>query len=617
MVYTKEQRIANLAKAREARKKKMKGRGITSTADTAIGTAIGKGITSQADTAVGTAEGKGYYTQDYVPSDQLNFAGNPLDNMDYSKIRARREDKRKKGEYTYSKEMAVNDMPIPTVSGDGYKKRNKKYVKIAKHKLKHHNTYEENLVEDGYLTKLATLPQQYTRLMNGSGWNDFVRGLRSVENAVMSGVNLLNTGAQAYDTYNRINRATPSSMPMGRVGRREIPNEDYNQTLGFTQPDDDWLMVEHPLSDRPNRRTTSIAHREAIPPHYNEIAYSDRPAGQRRITSNIPVERIEPSRSLYEQYDFERATLPAYNRELQEGRQAHRDVYTREPAPRYGQPVPYTQLSDYPYSESRRMAENRDNMRNWEPMIGELREGREVHPDEFFKPEDLQRPRRPTREAPKPPVKETAKSKSKPSPLLSTAESKKLKEKYIPIRDLDLLNSEARFEKSERERMNKWEKQLARKSVDKKKLEKNLQKWEEYESKIPKFNVKEEIKRKKKQANELRKERISEERYGDKEHLREPKQSELNERVAQVLERQKYPPKEQKEINAMRLRERLEEASVKKEKAKAEAEAKRKIPLRRSLYKEAKARKGQHLRSQLESQIETARARRAQHLKSK
>lgn len=570
MVYTKEQRIANLAKAREARKKKMKGKGITSEATTAMGTAMGKGITSEATTAMGTAMGKGYYTQDYVPSDQLNYLGNPLDNMDYAKIRARREDKRKKGEYTYSKEMATDDMPIPTMSGEGYRKRNKKKVKMIKHK----KTYDENLVEDGYLPNLATLPQQYTRLMMGSGWNDFVRGLRGVESAVMSGVNLLNTGAQAYNTYNRINRATPSSMPMGQYGRRETPNEDYSQVLGSTQPNDDWLMVEHPLSDRPTRRQTSIAHHEAIPPHYEHMAYSDRPAGQRRITSNIPVERIEPSRNIYERYDYEQSTLPAYTQELQEGRQAHRDVYTREPAPRYGQPVPYTQLSDYPYSESRRMAENRENMREWAPMIEELREGREVHPDEFFKPEDLPRPRRPTREAPKPPTKTTT---QRPSPLLPTSESKRLKEKYIPIRDLDLLNSEARFEKSERERMNKWEKQLARKPVDNKKIKQNLEKWEAYESQIPprkeSINAKEETKRKKKRANELRKERISEERYGDKEHLREPKQGELNERVAQVLERQKYPPKEQKQMDiykeAILARQR---DKAKEDKAKAKQE---------------------------------------------
>ena len=269
-VYTKEMRIANLAKARLARGKKgksVKGKGITSQAETAVGTALGRGITSQAETAVGTASGKGYYTQDYVPSDQLNFLGNPLDNMDYAKIRSRKADKQKKGEYTYSKEMAVNDMPIPTVSGSGKKHRKTKFVENMK---KHPNrTYEEEMVNDGYMPKMGVeVPMQYSRLMNGSGWNDFVRGVRGAED-VFSGVVY---GLQTYDT---LASYTPSSMPMGQYGRHETPNYNYTQTSGLYEPiNQGWEMVGEPLSDRPYRSTSSIGSRTTIP---SQPPLTDRP----------------------------------------------------------------------------------------------------------------------------------------------------------------------------------------------------------------------------------------------------------------------------------------------------------------------------------------------------
>jgi len=324
--YTKEMRLANLAKARS-----MRGKGITSTARTAMETASGRGITSTARTSMETASGKGYYTQDYVPSDQLNFQGSPLDNMDYAKIRARREDKRKKGEYTYSKEMAENEMPIPTISGSGKKKKGKKMIM----KKQRPQTYEEQLVNDGYMPTMGLqMPLQMTELTRGSGgWNDFVRGVRDVEGFVKTGMEIFDKGAQI---YNKINRATPPSR-----SRLVTPNADYNQTNGLYEPMDEWQMVEHPLSDRPNRRSTSIAEYRETTPSYSDVAYSDRPT-DRRQTSNIPIERISPrptpmtpsQRQVRDMY-AERDMLPEYTpnqwgdaeRELVDGRKAKRDTY--------------------------------------------------------------------------------------------------------------------------------------------------------------------------------------------------------------------------------------------------------------------------------------------------
>jgi len=333
--YTKEMRLANLAKARS-----MRGKGITSTANTAIETAIGRGITSEAETAIGTASGKGYYTQDYVPSDQLNFLGSPLDNMDYAKIRSRREDKRKKGEYTYSKEMADNEMPIPTVSGSG-KKKGKKML----HKPK--RTYEEELINDGYIPTMAmNMPRQMVQLYKGSGlsWNDFVSGVRDVEGFVKTGMEIFDKGSQLYD---RINRATPPSRSNRPSSRTVHPNTEYNQTNGLYEPLDEWQHIEQPLSDRPNRRSTSIAEYDEITPSYSDTAYSDRPTN-RRQTSNIPIERISPratpqtpsQRQVRDMY-AERDMLPEYRpnekrgnylwddaeRTLEDGRKAKRDIY--------------------------------------------------------------------------------------------------------------------------------------------------------------------------------------------------------------------------------------------------------------------------------------------------
>jgi len=336
--YTKEMRLANLAKARS-----MRGKGITSTANTAVETAVGRGITSEAETAIGTASGKGYYTQDYVPSDQLNFLGSPLDNMDYAKIRSRREDKRKKGEYTYSKEMADNEMPIPTVSGSG-KKKGKKMI----HKPKR-RTYEEELVNDGYMPTMgASMPQQMVQLYKGSGlsWNDFVSGVRDVEGFVKTGMEIFDKGSQLYD---RINRATPPSRSNRPSSRTVHPNTEYNQTNGLYEPLDEWQHIEQPLSDRPNRRSTSIAEYDEITPSYSDTAYSDRPTN-RRQTSNIPIERISPrptpmtpsQRQVRDMY-AERDMLPEYRpnekrpqanylwddaeRTLEDGRKAKRDTY--------------------------------------------------------------------------------------------------------------------------------------------------------------------------------------------------------------------------------------------------------------------------------------------------
>jgi len=405
-VYTKEMRIANLAKARLARGKKK---------------TVGKGITSTAMTADQTAEGKGYYTQDYVPSNQLNFQGTPLDNMDYSKIRARKEDKRKKGEYSYSKPMADNDMPIPTVSGNGMKKR-----KNMKKMLKHHKrTYEEELVSDGYMPTMAQTPEQYASLMNGSGWNDFVRAVRSVESGLSTGLDLFNRGAQA---YNAIQRATPSSMPMGRTGRNETPNSDYTQTSGLYEPiNEGWEMVGQPLSDRPNRRTSSIASREPIAPSYDSMAYSDRP--NRRTTSNIPVERINPRSNAYEDFDVlpryeaprqaprQQPTAPPYDfleeqaRELERYNRAKPATRQKPTAPPYDfleeqarelDRIDRTRATDRPNMVRRRF-ENRDALIQytdrphrpnedrsaWAEAEETLRRGRIAPHDIYYQPSDL------------------------------------------------------------------------------------------------------------------------------------------------------------------------------------------------------------------------------------
>ena len=360
-VYTKEMRIANLAKARLARGKKkavVKGKGITSNANNAIETASGKGITSNASNAMETAIGKGYYTQDYVPSDQLNFLGTPLDNMDYAKIRSRREDKRKKGEYTYSKEMAEHEMPIPTISGSGKNKH-----KLMKHHTQHKRSYDEELINDGYIPRMAMeMPLQYTQLMKGSGWDDFVSKVRDVEDLTMNTARLVDTASRARDSYNR---SSASSRPSSRT---VVPNVEYNQTNGLYEPRDEWVHVgdSRPSTARPSTAKQSSASSRDDFVHVSE-PYSDRPQ-DRWQTSNIPIERIQPrptpmtpaqreAKRMYGAYE-EHDELPAYlekefapskpkskmkhtfddlgsnnwqdsERTLEDGRKAKRDVYSK------------------------------------------------------------------------------------------------------------------------------------------------------------------------------------------------------------------------------------------------------------------------------------------------
>jgi hypothetical protein len=271
-VYTKEMRIANLAKARLARGKKpktVKGKGITSQATSAIGTASGRGITSQATSAIGTASGRGRkmkggtYTQDYVPSDQLNYMGSPLDNLDYAKIRSRVVDKRKKGEYTYTKGMEAQEMPIPTMSGNG------------KNRLRKPMTYEENLVNDGYMPRMAmNLPQQYVRLMKGSGltgrgWDDFVRVMRGAEQVT----NVLHSGLEMNEAINSMN-SRPNYNTINRPSTQAIPNHDYTQTSGLYEPiNEGWEHVAE------------------MPPDYQNLGYSDRP---HRANENRDVFQSDP-----------------------------------------------------------------------------------------------------------------------------------------------------------------------------------------------------------------------------------------------------------------------------------------------------------------------------------
>lgn len=400
-VYTKEMRIANLAKARLARGKKgkaVKGKGITSQAQSAVGTASGRGITSQADTAVGTASGKGYYTQDYVPSDQLNFMGNPLDNMDYAKIRARREDKRKKGEYTYSKEMAVNDMPIPTVSGSG--KINKKtQMQMLKHK-KAHRTYEEEMVNDGYMPQMAVeVPNQYSRLMRGSGWNDFLRSTRQAERGFITGVNFASAAIPAYQATQRYQRATPSSMPMGIYGRQETPNYNYTQTSGLYEPiNEGWQVVEQPYSDRPNRSTTSIgAYQNTIPEGYEP--YSDRPERSAMVFNRH-------QRALEEQYN------PPYSDRPERSAmslQRHQRALDAEQYPPYSDRPERSGIAIKRFTDSKKNAklptynpyETTDFERgtptqyedksiskqgNWKDAEATLQDGREAKKDTYYQP---------------------------------------------------------------------------------------------------------------------------------------------------------------------------------------------------------------------------------------
>lgn len=652
--YTKEMRIANLAKARLARgkKKAVKGKGITSHADTAIGTAIGKGITSTAMNADQTAEGKGYYTQDYVPSNQLNFAGTPLDNMDYSKIRARREDKRKKGEYTYSKPMADNDMPIPTVSGNGMKKhKNKKHM--PKHKK---NTYEEELVNDGYMPIMGIqMPLQYSSLMKGSGgWNDFVRGVRSVESGLMTAVDLFDRGSQA---YNAIQRATPSSMPMGRTGRNETPNANYTQTSGLYEPiNEGWQIIEQPLSDRPNRRTSSIASREAIPPSYNSMAYSDRP--NRRTTSNIPVERINPRSNAYEDFDVlpryeaprpvprQQPTAPRYDfldeqaRELERYNRSKPATRQKPTAPSYSEfetqeldRIDRTRATDRPNTARRRFEQRTpdnssawfEDVENWGQAEDTLRRGRIAPHDIYYKPSDLDlrdldkydpvgytsKPQRPVNidrelllDAKRRKERDTD---AKKQLALTKAETNRLKRQTdfdttytnavntISAKETKKHNDEMARLKAETARLNKmsaFDEDYTRKLTaqtrakierdeqeDKRKKRKQKAHDEQQAivSHVKQFREKQKAKKeaiesqpkikiaqKQRRVNELQKGRLSEERFG-KEDLNESKTG-TNARVKEVLERQKKPPKEQRDIEQMRLEERLEEAKAKKSK---------------------------------------------------
>ena len=676
--YTKEMRIANLAKARLARgkSKPLKGKGITSEASNAIQTAIGRGITSEASNAIQTAIGKGYYNQDYVPSDQINFQGNPLDNMDYSKIRARRKDKEKRGEYTYSKEMAEDDMPIPTISGDGMKSHKKKYPKH--YHEKHHNSYEEDLVEDGYIPRLSYVPREYTQLMTGSGWNDFLNVLRTGE-SVMRGIN---TGAQLYSGISQgMDRATPSSMPTGNYGRMETPNQNYTQTQGLYEPSNEsftdrprrsenrsamsqryasiphenineYQMVGQPLSDRPNRRTSSIANVDRIagrPP------LSDRPTRQSDIDriAGRPLQRPQNYKA-YEEFD----ALPKYeepkktSKTSKSQRNTFEDYLTPERPPlrrptREAPQPPQAPLRrptrEAPQPPSRRAISSNDS--NWQQAESELVDGRKAKPDIFYKPQDLQQPSskaiRPTSRDIKQQIRYRSQEKyepienldrelrnrpkSKPTPAPRPTLNKKEFQNFVnrqeeieanipknPIRPTQAQLAEskraigtkklrqniAKYERQDmEERIAKEDRDISAKRALRK--QKSYDTQQEYvrqakegrekfkqikqarantpkitvKSRIPQEEIrrgaiKQDIKRKERKLSELRKGRLSEERYG-KEELREraptePKQK-ASSSIDDILRNIREPrPEVEEGINQMRLQERLEEAKAKR-----------------------------------------------------